>query len=106
MESGRQTQAKRPRMVHSKSHSRIWDLIAGRFHLGFLMRALVHCRHPLLCRSLRLNLVATILSSSPLIVFPSTGQCGMEIAILLLLTLSLTAATPLRSTPRSVEAHQ
>ena len=33
----------------------------------------------------------------------TTGQYGMEIAVLLLLVVPLTAATPLRPTHRSVE---
>ncbi|CAN9509084.1 unnamed protein product [Ophioblennius macclurei] len=32
-----------------------------------------------------------------------SGRCGMEIAVLLLLTVPLTAASPLRLTPRSEE---
>lgn len=34
--------------------------------------------------------------------FSATGQCGMEIAVLLLLSVPLIAASPLRPTHRSV----
>lgn len=50
------------------------------------------------------NLVSTTLCTSSFIhccFCSTTGQHGMEIAVLLLLTLPLTAPTPLRSTPRS-----
>lgn len=33
--------------------------------------------------------------------FSATGQCGMEVAIVLLLTVALSVATPLRQTHRS-----
>lgn len=47
------------------------------------------------------------LNEAILILITDTGHCGMEIVIvLLLLSVTLTAATPLRPTHRSVEEHQ
>lgn len=93
-------------MIHLKSHSKIWNFTGGKFHLEFKItgcRALMplspasftEVKH-LVSTIVRMFLFIAVSSS------PATGQRGMEIVVLLLLTVSLTAATPLRSTPRSV----